>query len=384
MTSSIVDTAISVAELTAYIQDLLEGDRLLQQIVVAGEVSSLHEHSRGLFFTLCDPYEDAAIQCVVWNSLRSRLAQQPQRGELLIVLGSLRLYPKRGEYRLTVFQAVAIGEGWQALQYQQLRSRLQAEGLFDLERKRPLPPYPQTIAVVTSPTAAAWGDIQRTLARRYPGLHILLSPAIVQGIEAPDSIVEAIEKVNRDGRAEVLILARGGGAVEDLSCFNDERVARAIAQSKIPIITGIGHQRDESLADLVADFSAHTPTAAAETAVPLYSQLVIEHQQRVEALIEVCQRRIDLESKRLEQLETRLKRFPSTSPQLLQATARCQLLKQKLMALDPRAVLQRGYAVVREENDTIVRSSSNLAREQTLKIQLGQGVIKVKIIEILQ
>ncbi|OKH26820.1 exodeoxyribonuclease VII large subunit [Hydrococcus rivularis NIES-593] len=377
-------TAISVAELTAYIRDLLEGDRLLQQIVVAGEVSSLHEHSRGLFFTLCDPHEDAAIQCVVWNSLRSRLARQPQRGELLIVLGSLRLYPKRGEYRLTVFQAVAIGEGLQALQYQQLRSRLQAEGLFDLERKRPLPPYPQTIAVVTSPTAAAWGDIQRTLARRYPGLHILLSPATVQGIDAPDSIVEAIEKVNRDGRAEVLILARGGGAVEDLSCFNDERVARAIAQSKIPIITGIGHQRDESLADLVADFSAHTPTAAAETAVPLYSQLVIEHQQRVTALIEVCQRRIDLESKRLEQLETRLKRFPSTSPQLLQATARCQLLKQKLMALDPRAVLQRGYAVVREENDTIVRSSSNLATEQTLKIQLGRGVIKVKITEILQ
>jgi exodeoxyribonuclease VII large subunit len=383
MNSSIADTAVSVAELTAYIRDLLEGDRLLQQVLVAGEVSSLHEHSRGLFFTLSDPYEDAAIQCVVWNSLRSRLAQQPQRGELLLVLGSLRLYPKRGEYKLTVFQAVAIGEGLQALQYQQLRSRLQAEGLFDLERKRPLPPHPQTIAVVTSPTAAAWGDIKRTLGQRYPGLHILLSPATVQGIDAPDSIAAAIEKVNRDGRAEVLLLARGGGAVEDLSCFNDERVVRAIAESQIPVITGIGHQRDESLADLVADFSAHTPTAAAETAVPLYSQLVAEHRQRVEALIEVCQRRIDLESERLEALQTRLKRFPAISPQLLQAIARCQLLKQKLMALDPKAVLQRGYAVVRQENNEIVRSTANLIPEQELKIQLGRGVLKVKITKIL-
>jgi exodeoxyribonuclease VII large subunit len=166
-----VDTALSVAELTAYIRDLLEGDRLLQQVLVAGEVSSLHQHPKGVFFTLSDPDEDAAIQCVVWNGWRSRLAQQPKRGELLLVLGSLRLYPKRGEYQLTVFQAVAIGEGLQALQYQQLRSRLQAEGLFDRERKKPLPSHPQTLAVVTSPTAAAWGDIQRTLGQRYPGFY---------------------------------------------------------------------------------------------------------------------------------------------------------------------------------------------------------------------
>jgi exodeoxyribonuclease VII large subunit len=377
-----VDTALSVAELTAYIRDLLEGDRLLQQVLVAGEVSSLHQHPKGVFFTLSDPDEDAAIQCVVWNGWRSRLAQQPKRGELLLVLGSLRLYPKRGEYQLTVFQAVAIGEGLQALQYQQLRSRLQAEGLFDRERKKPLPSHPQTLAVVTSPTAAAWGDIQRTLGQRYPRLHILLSPATVQGLEAPDSIAMGIERVNRDGRAEVIILARGGGAVEDLSCFNDERVVRAIADSKIPIITGIGHQRDESLADLAADFSAHTPTAAAEKAVPLYSQLVAEHQQRVNAAIEVFKQQIVRESEHLEALATRLKRFPSTSPQLIQATAHCRLLKQKLIALDPQAVLQRGYAVVKQEDNTIVRSTANLVKEQDLKIQLGQGFLKVKITEI--
>jgi exodeoxyribonuclease VII large subunit len=384
MASSTVETAISVAELTTYLRDLIENDRLLEKVLVAGEVSSVNQHPKGLFFTLSDPHEDAAIQCVVWNSLRSRLAQQPQRGELLLVLGSLRLFPKRGEYRLTVYQAIAIGEGLQALQYQQLRSRLQTEGLFDPDRKRPLPSHPQTIAVITSPTAAAWGDIKRTLEQRYPKLHILFSPATVQGIEAPNSIVEAIEKVNRDGRAETIILARGGGAVEDLSCFNDERVVRAIAASKIPIITGIGHQRDESLADLAADFSAHTPTAAAETAVPLYSQLAIEHQQRIEALIDAFQRRIELETEHLQGLETRLKRFPFTSPQLLQATSRCQLLRQKLLALDPRSVLQRGYAIVRAKDDIIVRSTDNLATEQELKIQLGRGAVKVKITEILE
>jgi exodeoxyribonuclease VII large subunit len=383
MTSSI-DTAISVAELTTYLRELIESDRVLEKVLVVGEVSSINQHYKGLFFTLSDPNEDVAIQCVVWNNLRSRLAQQPQRGELLLVLGSLRLFPKKGEYRLTVYQAIAIGEGLQALQYQQLRSRLQAEGLFDAERKRPLPSHPQTIAVITSPTAAAWGDIKRTLEQRYPRLHILFSPATVQGIEAPNSIVGAIEKVNLDGRAETIILARGGGAVEDLSCFNDERVVRAIAASKIPIITGIGHQRDESLADLAADFSAHTPTAAAETAVPLYSQLAIEHQQRIEALIDAFRRRIELESEHLQGLETRLKCFPLTSPQLIKATSCCQLLRQKLIALDPRSVLQRGYAVVRAKDDNIVRSTEELAIEQELKIQLSRGIVKVKITEILE
>jgi exodeoxyribonuclease VII large subunit len=157
---------------------------------------------------------------------------------------------------------------------------------------------------------------------------------------------------------------------------------RAIADSKIPIITGIGHQRDESLADLAADFSAHTPTAAAEKAVPLYSQLVAEHQQRVNAAIEVFKQQIVRESEHLEALATRLKRFPSTSPQLIQATAHCRLLKQKLIALDPQAVLQRGYAVVKQEDNTIVRSTANLVKEQDLKIQLGQGFLKVKITEI--
>ncbi|WP_013322996.1 exodeoxyribonuclease VII large subunit [Gloeothece verrucosa] len=383
MSITFSETALSVSGLTTYIQDLLEGDEQLQQVWVTGEVSSLHDHPKGLFFTLSDPQVDAAISCVVWNSQRLRLVTEPKAGEQLLVLGSIRIYAKRGEYRLTVFQVLAVGEGLQALRYQQLRSRLQAEGLFDAQRKRPLPLHPQTIAVVTSPTAAAWGDIQRTLSQRYPGLHLLLSPATVQGEEAPMSIVAAMERVNRDGRAQVIILARGGGSVEDLSCFNDERVVRAIALSQIPVITGIGHQRDESLADLVADVSVHTPTAAAERVVPDYHQLVLEHRERVNRVVEAVKERLQGELTYVEQLRTRLTLLPSTSRSLAQVTAKCQLLQQKLIALDPQAVLKRGYAVVRKTDAQIVRSTDELHPEQELTIQLGQGFFKVKVTDIL-
>jgi exodeoxyribonuclease VII large subunit len=181
----------------------------------------------------------------------------------------------------------------------------------------------------------------------------------------------------------VLILARGGGAVEDLSCFNNERVVRAIAASSIPTIAGIGHQRDETLADLVADVKVHTPTAAAELVVPDYSQLITEHQQRIHLLVAVMKRRLAKESDYLAKLRERLKRIPTTSQCLLKATAQCELLKQKLITLNPQTVLQRGYAVVKLEDNTIVRSTAHLAPEQELLIQFERDFLRVKIIEII-
>ena len=376
---SIPDTALSVAGVTAYIHDLLEDDRQLQQVWVTGEVSSLQEHRSGLFLSLCEPDGSAMIKCVVWRSQCLQLAHQPKLGEQILILGSIRVYSKRGEYQLNVFQVLATGEGLQALRYQQLRSRLEAEGVFDSGRKRSLPIHPQVVAVVTSSSAAAWGDIQRTLKQRYPGLHVLLSPATVQGTQAPISIAEAIERVDRDGRAEVILLARGGGSGEDLSCFNDEGVVRAIAESTIPVVTGIGHQRDESLADLVADVSVHTPTAAAELVVPHWDQLVAEHQHRVGTLTQVMQQQLARETERLEQLHSDLKAFPSTSRRLQQAIARTDTLQQKLNALDPKRVLKRGYAVVRQKDNALVRSTANLVPDQELIIHLGQGLVKAKI-----
>lgn len=403
--SLLPNTAISVGGLTAYIQALLEQDDQLRQVWVTGEVSSANQHRAGLFFTLQDPDNKAAINCVVWSSQLNKLAQMPIQGEQLIVLGSIRLYPQRGQYQLTVWQTLPAGEGLLALRYRQLRNRLEVEGLFALERKRSLPIHPQTIAVVTSPAAAAWGDIQKTLRRRYPGLYVLFSPAQVQGELAPASIVAAIERVERDGRAEVLILSRGGGAVEELACFNDEQVVRAIANCSIPVVTGIGHQRDESLADLVADFATHTPTAAAEQVVPELSELYEQHKQRITALNQAVNQQFEVASDRLQRLQNRLrqlrldqqirKEFQSLSwqrQQLVnltkqrsqQATGHCQMLREKLTSLDPNAVLKRGYAVVRQESGAIARSATELAPGQDLSIQLHQGQLKVQITEILE
>lgn len=395
---------ISVGGITAYIQELLEQDVQLHQVWITGEVSSTNHHRRGLFFTLTDPQDKAAISCVAWNGQLEKLAQMPVTGEQVIVLGSIRLYPGRGQYQLTVWQSLPAGEGLLALRYRQLRDRLQTEGLFDLERKQPLPVHPQTIAVVTSPTAAAWGDIQKTLKQRYPGLQVLFSPAVVQGEQAPASIALAIERVKKDKRAEVIILARGGGATEELACFNDERVVRAIANCSIPVITGIGHQRDESLADLVADAYAHTPTAAAEQVVPELASLYAEHRERLQALQRAARSQIDSVQNRLERLQSRLQRLPlerqiekqqqliarqkqqliqATQNRLQNASLHCKFLQEKLATLDPKAVLKRGYAVVRTEKGAIARSSSELAKEQELLVQLGTGRVKVEITEIL-
>jgi exodeoxyribonuclease VII large subunit len=402
--SLIPEAALSVGGLTDYIQELLEQDEHLRQVWVIGEVSSASRHRSGVFFTLQDPDTKASIQCVVWTSQLSKLLQPPVSGEQVIILGSIRLYPQRGQYQLQAWQVLPAGEGLQALRYRQLRNRLEAEGLFDPERKRPLPTHPQIIAVVTSPQAAAWGDIQRTLRRRYPGLRVLLSPAQVQGEQAPASIAQAIVRVERDGRAQLLILSRGGGASEDLACFNDERVVRAIADCSIPVLTGIGHQRDESLADLVADACAHTPTAAAELAVPELIALYAEHQQRQRVLHNAVNQVLETSHNQLQQLKERLQRLPlkrqlqdeqkaiaSKRQQLVQATSRrfqqatqhCEFLRQKLATLDPENVLKRGYAVVRMENGTIARKAANLVSGQELQIQLGEGQVKVKVTKIL-
>lgn len=398
------DTAVSVAGLTSYIQQLLEPDEQLRQVWVTGEVSSASKYPSGLFFTLQDPEAKATISCVVWKSQLNKLMQLPVQGEQLIILGSIRVYPQRGQYQLIVWQALPAGEGLQALRYRQLRLRLEAEGLFDPERKRSLPAHPQTIAVVTSPQAAAWGDIQRTLKQRYPGLHVLFSPALVQGEQAPLSILAAIERVERDGRAEVLILSRGGGAVEELTCFNDERVVKAIANCSIPVITGIGHQRDESLADLVADAYAHTPTAAAEQAVPELATLYAEHRERIEALNEAVNEQLQTSLSQLQRLKNSLQRLPIdrqirqekqgiawkrqqlvqvTTQHLQHASQHTQMLRQKLTTLDPQSVLARGYAVVRQQDGAIARSTDGLELGQELQIQLNKGQIKVKISEII-
>lgn len=392
--------AIGVAGLTDYIKSLLEDDLRLKQVWVVGEVSSANHHASGLFFTLKDGDCNETVNCVVWRSQQSRLASLPKAGDQVTILGSIRLYPQRSSYQLMVWQVLPAGDGLQALRYRQLKQRLAAEGLFDPEFKPPLPLFPQVIAVVTSAQAAAWGDIQRSLRQHHPGLQVLFSPATVQGELAPDSIVSAIQRVVADNRAEVLILARGGGATEDLDCFNDERVVRAVATCPIPVVTGIGHQRDESLADLAATVCAHTPTAAAITAVPALVELIDAHQARLDRLQGLVDRQLsDLHTWQY-QLKQRLNRIRldqilqyhrshtnqlkqrlvrDIHLRLQQATNRISVLEDQLTSLDPEAVLRRGYALVRTGSGQVITGASQVKLHQTLEIQLAQGELTVEV-----
>ena len=394
---------LSVSGFTNYLQSLVEQDEQLAQVWLTGEVSSANRHRSGLFFTLQDPEVEASLQCVIWSSALDKLAIMPEAGEQVIVLGRIRLYPQRGQYQLVVWQVLPAGEGLRALRYQQLRDRLSVEGIFDPEHKRPIPLHPQVLGVVTSPQAAAWGDIQRTLQSRYPGMRVLFSPSVVQGDQAPESIVKAIARLEADGRAESIILARGGGASEDLACFNDERVVRAIFSCSIPIISGIGHQRDESLADLAADYFAHTPTAAAASAVPCLDDLQILHQERQVRLTQSLEARVSDTQNTLQTLQVRLQRLhperilkqelskvSSYRLRLLQATRyrlrsqqqHHQFLQEKLATLDPREVLRRGYAIVRTLDGPIMRSSANLKKGQKLTLQLAEGSVQVSVTHI--
>jgi exodeoxyribonuclease VII large subunit len=384
---------LTVEGVSLYIKYCLEEDPNLRQIWVLGEITSVSQSGKGTYFSLRDPESGGAIACVVWSSYASRLEAKPVSGEQVVVLGSVKTYQQQSRYQLQVVQIRSAGAGLAALRYQQLRDRLTEEGLFDADRKRALPEHPQTIAVITSPNAAAWGDIQRTLLARYPGVRILLSIAIVQGVDAPRSIEQAFDRVAQDGQAEVVILARGGGATEDLACFNDERVVRAVVSCPVPVIAGIGHDRDESLADLAADYAAHTPTAAAERAVPDLQDLMEQHLSRVMGIQDAVVFALNAKTQELQVLQRRLRqvrpdrvleqstqRLQTLQRQLIQ-TVRSRLketqthqqhLAEKLATLDPHAVLARGYAVIRSENQ-VVRSASNLTPGQTIELQLANG-----------
>jgi exodeoxyribonuclease VII large subunit len=392
---------LSVAGLTDYLKALIEEDEQLAAIAVFGEVSSANQSGSGLFFTLRDPDTDAKLNAVIWRYLMAQQPVLPQPGQQILVLGKLQVYAPRSDYKIIADRILPLGDGLQALKRQQLSDRLQTEGLFDADRKRPLPSHPQIIGVISSPQAAAWGDIQRTIAQRYPGLQIMFSPAIVQGDLAPASIVQAFARLKRDGRSQVTILARGGGSKEDLAAFDDERIIRAIVESPVPVVTGIGHQRDESLADRVADWCAHTPTAAAERVVPNLADLVSDLQGYRSRLYRSCQtqldrqrqhldrlnsasiaqpiqQRLDRERLRLNDLSERLRRALKT--RLDRDQRQCEALGDRLAAIDPRAVLRRGYALVRDASGAIVRSAQTVTSGDRLAVQIGDTVVQVEVV----
>jgi exodeoxyribonuclease VII large subunit len=273
----------TVSDLTRYVRQLLEEDARLQALAVEGEVSDPRTPASGhLYFTLKD--EGAQLRCVMWRNAVLQRGGPPRHGERVIVYGHLSVYEAGGQYQLYCEAIVPVGAGDLNARLEALRARLLAEGLFDDERKRPLPPLPRIIGVVTSPDAAAFQDVLTVLRRRYPLAHVVLSPTLVQGDEAPPQIVAALAALNAREDVDVILLVRGGGSLEDLWAFNDERVVRAVAASRVPVVAGVGHEVDITLADFAADLRAPTPSAAAELATPTLEDLGLRVRQMGESL----------------------------------------------------------------------------------------------------
>jgi len=389
----------SVSDLTDYLRELIESDGRLQDLWVQGEVSNVSRPGSGhLYFTIKDA--GAALRCVMWRSTVMRQTFIPNEGDAVEVHGGISIYAPNGVYQLYADSIRPAGEGALFQEFLRLKTRLEAEGLFDEARKRPIPRWPRRIGLVTSPTGAALRDILNTLRRRYPSVEVILAPTAVQGIEAPAGIVAALHALNQYVPLDVILLARGGGSIEDLWAFNDERVARAIAASQVPVIAGVGHETDFTIADFVADLRAPTPTAAAELATPNRDDLqalLAEHTAHAQRSIQSCLSRLrwelDVERNRMS-LHSPLPRIRSDRQRLDDLARRAgtglyhrirlqrtHLLgfEQRLNALSPLAVLERGYAIVSKSSGELVRSIHQVEPGEDLGVRVGDGSFSVQV-----
>ncbi|MEO1287358.1 MAG: exodeoxyribonuclease VII large subunit [Chloroflexota bacterium] len=383
----------SVEGVTAYIRSLLDRDPPLQDLWIQGEVSNMKAAASGhWYFTIKD--SKASLKCVMFRKSAERQIIEPRDGEEIRVHGRISVYEQRGEYQLyadEVQPAGGIGDLYQ--RFEQLKAQLESEGLFDEVNKRPLTDFPLRIGVVTSPDAAAFRDVQNVLARRFPLADVILSPTLVQGYEAPDLIVRALNNLNQYQVADVILLVRGGGSIEDLWAFNDEGVARAIADSAIPVISGVGHETDFTIADFVADFRAPTPSAAAEVATPTIDDLQVELRQRTEQLTHlssdyIAERRADVDliqrniegaspiryiqdmRQRIDEHSERIDSYNKRTLALL--NERLEARRKALDNAHPETLLKRGYAIITQSTDGKPLSSVTEA-------QAGMGItIKLK------
>jgi exodeoxyribonuclease VII large subunit len=392
----------TVSQLTGYIRRLFDEDAVLRDVWVEGEVSTFTRAASGhCYFTLKDA--GAEIRCVMWRDVANAQHRLPQHGDQVLVHGSVSVYEARGAYQLYVDLIRPAGIGDLYRQFELLKARLEAEGLFDVARKRSLPAWPRRVGLVTSPTAAALRDILNVLNRRYPLIEVLLSPTLVQGSEAPAQIVAAVEALSARDDVDLVIVARGGGSLEDLWAFNDERVARAIVACRHPVISGVGHETDFTIADLSADLRAPTPSAAAELAVPDRVELAAAAAGLAARLNEVMQgrieeRRVALAGQRraLRHLspQARLREARQRVDDLMAAAAsgvrhglalrreRLAGLATHLGSLSPLATLARGYAIVRQdETGVLVNSVTRVSPGDHLSVRVVDGAFGATVKE---
>jgi len=391
---------LSVRELAVYIHQLLEYDEVLADIWVEGEVSNLARSRAGhVYFTLKE--EQAQVSCALFRRSAMRQERLPTDGEAVLAHGKVSFYEAGGKLQLYVDTVRPQGVGLLYAQFQELKARLEAEGLFDETLKRPLPPFPRRIGVVTSPTAAALRDILNILGRRYPLVEVVISPTQVQGKQAAGQIVTAFQ--NLQGRdVDLIIVARGGGSLEDLWPFNEEPVARAIRAAHVPVISGVGHETDYTIADFAADVRAPTPSGAAEIAVPDQDTLRADITRLRAQLEQEMDRQLQTFGRRLEEHVRALHRLSpwaliverrqrvddltdragrSVRHHLAVARERLRSATLRLAALDPRAVLSRGYAIVRQPGGTIVLSPEQVATGERLDVQVRDGSFGAEVVD---
>lgn len=391
---------LSVGAVTRYIKGLFEQDDQLADVLVRGEISNFKRHYSGhCYFTLKD--SEATLRAVMFRGRAQLLRFEPKDGFKVIAGGQISVFERDGQYQLYVDQLIPEGVGELSLAFAQLKDKLAAEGLFAEERKRPLPMLPRAVGVVTSPTGAAVRDIVTVAKRRHPGVQLLLLPVQVQGPEAPAQIAAAVKTLNRLGRTDVIIVGRGGGSIEELWAFNDEAVVRAIAASKIPVVSAVGHQTDYTLADFAADRRAATPSQAAELVVPDVKELG-KYIGSLRGLLEtytaslVAGRRGRL----TEALASRVFRQPDYLlaakrqavdwyiQRLQQALKDTVLAKQhglklaagKLAMLDPLSVLARGYSLTRTTDGKVVKQAADVSVGQFLEVVLAKGRLDVEVV----
>ncbi len=390
---------IQVGSLASYLKDLIDSDEVLQDMWVEGEVSSFTVAASGhAYFAIKD--DQSAIDCVMWKTARARQSFQPRVGDKIVVHGAATVYERTTRLQIRADVLYPAGAGILQLQLEQLRQKLEAEGLFDESRKRPLPQLPRRIGVVTSPTGAVWHDIQRVLRRRYPLAELVLAPAVVQGDTAGGTVVAALALL-QEHEVDVIIVARGGGSAEDLWAFNDERIVRAVFASTIPVVSAIGHETDTTLIDYVADLRAPTPSVAAEMVAPDLSNFSQYLDELVDQMHVSANRAVQRRADALAHLQFRLglvspasqlvamrSALDAEQERLRTAVARSIERRQATIAqhvalihaLDPASLLQRGYAwVSHDATGESVRSASGLQPGQAIDLTWADGSARTTV-----
>jgi exodeoxyribonuclease VII large subunit len=395
-------SVLTVRDLTLYVKRILERDELLQGVWVKGEISNFKWHSSGhIYFTLKD--DASQVKCVMFRTHAQRLRFRPDSGMQVLLFGNVAVFERDGVYQLYGVEMEPAGLGALHLQYEQLKQRLTAEGLFAEALKRPLPMLPRRVGIVTAPTGAAIRDMITVSRRRYPGVHLLVAPALVQGAEAASSLIRALESVARQPGIDVVILGRGGGSLEDLWAFNDEALARAIRACPVPVVSAVGHETDFTIADFVADLRAPTPSAAAELVVPSRSELLGQIDGLRSRLVTVAHRQVERKRLRLKALAERpvllrpqgrllqdrqrlddlVRRLGYAGGQMArQQRQRLSALAGRLDALSPLAVLSRGYSITKDEAGHVIKESRETAVGQKVAVMLHKGELLCRVEEV--